>query len=292
MSGAVHAQSFRAYLSVSGSDGNPCTVAAPCRLLPAALNAIAPGGEVWMLDSANYNSGTVAITKSATILAIPGVVGSFVAFGGGPALTISGAVTVTLRNVVIANNVTNPGTDGIQITGGTLEVFGSQISAPTDGIRATGAIVRVHDSFFPVQNTGIESFGGSAVDVWRTRFSGGTVGVYGHAETASAAASMTISDSSFANMVFPVIANAENATGTMKAVVTRSTFAGASRAISVQNLGGTAKGTVSASTFSNNSSAAVFFFGGAVIESTGNNMGGSSNAAINSNGTFTGIGTF
>jgi len=72
ISATAHAQSFRAYLSVSGSDGNPCTVAAPCRLLPAALNAIAAGGEVWMLDSANYNSGTVAITKSATILAIPG----------------------------------------------------------------------------------------------------------------------------------------------------------------------------------------------------------------------------
>jgi hypothetical protein len=34
----------------------PVHAAAPCRLLPAALAAVASGGEVWMLDSANYNT--------------------------------------------------------------------------------------------------------------------------------------------------------------------------------------------------------------------------------------------
>ena len=34
---AAHAQLFRAYLSLNGSDANPCTLVAPCRLLPAAL---------------------------------------------------------------------------------------------------------------------------------------------------------------------------------------------------------------------------------------------------------------
>lgn len=52
-SGAAHAQLFRAYLAIGGSDSNPGTLPAPCRLLPAALNAVADGGEVWMLDSAN-----------------------------------------------------------------------------------------------------------------------------------------------------------------------------------------------------------------------------------------------
>src|ERR1700682_574931 len=61
---------FRAYLASGGSDSNPCTVAAPCRLLPAALAAVTDGGEIWMLDSANYNTATVSITKSVTILAI------------------------------------------------------------------------------------------------------------------------------------------------------------------------------------------------------------------------------
>jgi len=74
----AHAQLFRAYLASDGNDGNPCTLYAPCRLLPAALNAVADGGEIWMLDSANYNTSTVVISKSVSILAVPGVVGSVV----------------------------------------------------------------------------------------------------------------------------------------------------------------------------------------------------------------------
>ena len=52
----AHAQSFRTYLASYGSDTNPCSVTAPCRLLPAALNAVADGGDIWMLDSANSPS--------------------------------------------------------------------------------------------------------------------------------------------------------------------------------------------------------------------------------------------
>ena len=77
----AHAQLFRAYLAPTGSDANPCTLQQPCRLLPAALTAVADGGEIWMLDSANYNSSSVNITKSVTILAVPGALGSVVAAG-------------------------------------------------------------------------------------------------------------------------------------------------------------------------------------------------------------------
>ena len=76
---ATHAQLFRAYLAPDGLDTNPCTLAAPCRLLPAALAAVASGGEIWMLDTANYNTATVTIGKSVSILAVPGAVGSVVA---------------------------------------------------------------------------------------------------------------------------------------------------------------------------------------------------------------------
>jgi len=50
---------FRAYLSSKGSDSNACTVGAPCRLLPAALAAVNDGGEIWIMDSANFNTGPV-----------------------------------------------------------------------------------------------------------------------------------------------------------------------------------------------------------------------------------------
>jgi len=101
---AANAQLFRAYLAVEGSDANPCTLPAPCRLLPAALNAVQSGGEVWMLDSANYNTGTVTVTKSVTILAVPGTLGSLVS-ASGSALAINGAgIDVTLQNLNIRNS--------------------------------------------------------------------------------------------------------------------------------------------------------------------------------------------
>src|SRR5262249_22186426 len=89
-----HAQLFRAYLKSTGSDANNCTIQAPCRLLPAALNAVADGGEVWMLDSANFNTGVVNITKSVSILAIPGALGSLVATNVPAVSIVTAGITV------------------------------------------------------------------------------------------------------------------------------------------------------------------------------------------------------
>jgi hypothetical protein len=120
LSPAGHAQLFRAYLAVDGLDTNPCTLQLPCRLLPAALAAVASGGEIWMLDSANYNASSVTVAKSVTILAVPGVVGSLVAHGG-PALLISGdSHKITVRNLVLVPLTGGTGTHGIHMTGLTL----------------------------------------------------------------------------------------------------------------------------------------------------------------------------
>jgi hypothetical protein len=115
--GDAHAV-FRAYLSPEGNDANPCTREQPCRLLPAALAAADAGGEVWMVDSANYNTATVAVTKSVTILAIPGALASLVSTGG-PAIQIATpGIGVVLRNLVIVPLVGGGGTSGIVITNG------------------------------------------------------------------------------------------------------------------------------------------------------------------------------
>src|SRR6187402_2972392 len=115
-SGTAHAQLFRAYITSDGSDANPCTLAQPCRLLPAALTAVADGGEIWMLDSANYNAATVSITKSVSILAVPGAVGSIVAIGG-PAISITAAgLKVALRNLVIVPLPGGGGTHGVAMS--------------------------------------------------------------------------------------------------------------------------------------------------------------------------------
>ena len=112
-SGSAHAV-FRAYLSVSGVDNPACSVAAPCRLLPAALAAVDPDGEIWMIDSANFNTAPVAITKSVTILAIPGALGSVVGNGGDAFSIGTAGITVTLQNLVIRNF--SGGNVGVYIT--------------------------------------------------------------------------------------------------------------------------------------------------------------------------------
>ncbi|MCL4690868.1 MAG: right-handed parallel beta-helix repeat-containing protein [Burkholderiales bacterium] len=148
-SSAANAQLFRAYLAITGNDANPCTLPQPCRLLPAALAAVASGGEIWMLDSANYNTATVNVAKSVTILAVPGAVGSVVATGG-PAINLAtSGVNVVLRNLVIVPLPGAGGTRGVQMTAGdSLVVEGCSVSGvPSGGILASGpAAVKVTGS--------------------------------------------------------------------------------------------------------------------------------------------------
>jgi hypothetical protein len=138
----AQAQLFRAYLSPTGNDANPCTLQAPCRLLPAALNAVANGGEIWMTGSANYNTATVNVTKSVSILAVPGMVGSIVAQDGGPAISIAATnLEVALRNVVIGP-VTGaaPGTHGVVMTGDSSLMIENSLVAnlPGHGVQVNG----------------------------------------------------------------------------------------------------------------------------------------------------------
>src|SRR5215470_15004180 len=123
---------FRAYVSSTGSDANPCTLPQPCRLLPAALTAVADGGEIWMLDSANFNTTQVTIAKSVSILAVPGVVGSLVATGCVNAIHVEApGVKVTLRNLTIVHlTCSNSGIDFFQ--GAELNVSDCEIANVTN----------------------------------------------------------------------------------------------------------------------------------------------------------------
>ena len=133
---------FRAYLSGHGSDSNPCTLLLPCRLLPKAIDAVAIGGEIWMLDSANYNLAPVVVNKSVAILAVPGAIGSVVAFGGsaGAFVINASAVTVSLRNVVVVPYPGVGSADGIVMTApSTLAIENSLIANLTgNGVNVTG----------------------------------------------------------------------------------------------------------------------------------------------------------
>jgi hypothetical protein len=159
----AHAQLFRTYLSSTGSDSNPCTRPSPCRLLPAALAATADNGEVWMLDSANYNTAEVWITRSVTVLAIPGVIGSLVATGHttgttGNAIVVNGdQITVTLRNLVITSLGTSY--DGIEFG------FGKQLTiedCEISNVGNDGLSVFAPNGKVAVKNTTIRNVGNNA----------------------------------------------------------------------------------------------------------------------------------
>ena len=165
---AASAQLFRAYLASDGSDANPCTLPQPCRLLPAALAAIASGGEIWMLDSANYNTAQVNVTKSATIQAVPGAIGSVVLTTGSAFSINTPDIRVTLRNLVIAPLSPGSGIDGIQVgtgaTGATINVESCQISrVPFNiGIRVLGNVtLNVVDSILRDNWYGIMAVNGT-----------------------------------------------------------------------------------------------------------------------------------
>ena len=289
---ACNAQSFRAYLASYGNDANPCTVAAPCRLLPAALAAVQDGGEIWLLDSANFNSGAVTINKNVSILTVPGQVGSIVAVGGANAININAGLTVALRNVSIANNATSPGVDGIDMTTGKLSVQDSALSVPGYAIRVNGSgSVSVHNTVIHDSFLGVLVNGGGIADVSRAKFVNVQYGVYAEGNVASVISSAIVSDCEFAKAVTAVEASAvtvgatarlsmhaSSVSGSAYGVAAASSAAGANAVASVG--GSTISGTGTALVQANNPSA--------VLQSLGNNL--IVNNTNNTSGTITPVG--
>jgi hypothetical protein len=219
----AHAQLFRSYLASTGSDSNPCTLQAPCRLLPAALTAVAAGGEIWMLDSANYNTAPVTVAKSVTILAVPGALGSVVA-AGGDALNIGGSsIKVALRNLVIGPLPGGGGNNGVVLGGATELVIENCLIAglPGSGVfTAFPASVQVTDS--TIRDNGVHGVivsQGARATITRSDISGNSFyGVF-----VSAAGTPTfadIADSTMAgNAIAGVWLRSNNLDGTIKVSV-------------------------------------------------------------------------
>jgi parallel beta-helix repeat protein len=174
-SAPAHAQLFRSYLAPTGNDANPCTLVAPCRLLPAALAAVADGGEIWILESANYNTAPVNITKSVTILAVPGALGSVLAMAGDAIDIATAGVKVALRNLVIVPLPGGGGANGINMTAGAgLTVDNCLIAnLPYSGILVSGAAsVRVTDTTSRDNGNGLVLRDGARGTVTRATISG------------------------------------------------------------------------------------------------------------------------
>jgi hypothetical protein len=254
---------FRAYLSGNGNDANPCTLAQPCRLLPAALAAVDDGGDIWMLDSANYNTGLVTVSKSVTILAIPGAVASIVA-NGDHAMTIDGAgIAVNLQNllfrhlsggnlsgsrVVQASNVSVEGCTfvglhmGVKLEGTTgFSITGSSVKGVLYGVYVTGAAAG------SVANTTFSGPGYSAISTWpnpstnRIRLEVTDVGVISHnfgvAIGAGSDVVLAVNRSRFANMLSSAVQQQGTSGSTLS--VSGTLVGGSSVAFANLGFGGT-----------------------------------------------------
>jgi hypothetical protein len=101
-------------VSGTGSDSNPCTVSQPCKTLNAALSLTVAGGEIFVLNSANY--GPLIITKAVTITGEGAIVGMLSTSGVGITINAGANDVINLRGLDIDG--ANSGTFGIQFTSG------------------------------------------------------------------------------------------------------------------------------------------------------------------------------
>jgi hypothetical protein len=199
----------RTWVSGHGTDSDVCgTLSAPCRTFASALIQTAAGGEIDILDPADF--GTVTINKSisivndgvgtAGILAGPGVSGITINAGGND--------SVHLRGLTIEGS--GGGTNGIQFnTGGNLAIENCVVR----GFTAVGiSISPSTSSSFSVSNTiasnnssqgiAIGPTGAAAVTgvLNKVRANNNTVGIVVDGEVARGASlDVTIIDSEASN---------------------------------------------------------------------------------------------
>jgi len=277
---AAQAGLFRAYLAADGNDANPCTLAAPCRLLPAALAAVADGGEIWMLDSANYNTATVTIDKAVSILAVPGVVGSIVALNGGPAIVIDSTdqPIIALRNVVIGPVAgAAAGSDGVQVNAAaTLTIEKSVIAnLPGYGVHVkNGATLKVNKTV--LRNNG--NFAIRLDDYSRAMVSGSQMlgnaagGVLAYGNYSGLAATVSISDSVISGGNYGVSAYADLSGAAARISIARSTIERTSKALDSEASSGAAEVSFGSSLIADNGQSWNVFGASAKVLSLGNNQ--------------------
>jgi hypothetical protein len=279
--GSADAQILRAYLSSTGNDANPCNIAAPCRLLPAALNAVANGGEIWMLDSANYNTSTVTVGKSVSILAVPGAVGSVVGFSG-PAISVTaGSLTVGLRNMVLVGLPGTGGTFGVSVTGASSVTIEETLIANmgNGGVEVVGT-GRVKIANSVIRNNGgyaVTAKEGATVDIAGTQMLGTSastdVGPFAWSATAVTSV-VTVTDSTIAGGSEGASARADVAGAVARVTLTRTTISNNQYGPVAVSNNATASAVVSLSgcTVSNSSAYGWYVSGtGAAVRTLGNN---------------------
>ena len=105
---------MRTYVSGLGSDSNPCTVSSPCRNFQAALALTIAGGEIFVLNSADY--GPLTIGKAVSITSEGATAGVMATSGVGIVINAGASDVINLRGLVVDG--ANTGTTGMQFNSG------------------------------------------------------------------------------------------------------------------------------------------------------------------------------
>jgi hypothetical protein len=239
----------RTFVSTAGSDADTCSLAAPCRSFGMAITRTDPRGEIVVLDSGGY--GRVAIDRSVTIAAAPGVFAGISVFPGTNGVDINGAgIVVTLQGLTINGQ---GGDDGIVFTqGARLHIERCTVAnLGTHGMRIQTGETYISDSAIRENgNNGIYAYAPVDLTVDRTRIernahagllvgngtratvtnsviagNGPSAGVYVYANDGASETVVSITDSSVSqNANSGISAQAISAGTTVRLAVARSTI--------------------------------------------------------------------
>ena len=163
----------RTFVASYGKDTDPCSLTAPCRGFQAAINAVAPSGEVVALDSAGY--GAMEIHKSVSVIVPTGIHAGLSPSTGIPLPGFpgqSGVVFIDIQDtdlvVLRGLNINHQGTvtggiEWISTHGGTVQIENSVVNGfPMEGVyvQAPASTLLIKDSIF--RNNGVGIYGAEA----------------------------------------------------------------------------------------------------------------------------------
>ncbi|MFI5915070.1 choice-of-anchor Q domain-containing protein [Dactylosporangium sp. NPDC051541] len=115
------------YVGARGTDGNPCSAAAPCASLTRALGAVASGGTVHL--DAGVFTGITRVPAGLTVTIAGAGSASTTLFGGlaGTVLTVPDDTKVKLVDLAVAGGL-SPGYGGGILTDGDLTILRTHVS--------------------------------------------------------------------------------------------------------------------------------------------------------------------
>jgi hypothetical protein len=197
----------RTFVSSTGSDGNPCTVAQPCATFAVAYAAVAPKGIVAALDPGKY--GPLSIAGPVTIN------------GNGWA-----AITAPASGIAVGVTIAAGATDRITLTG--LEIDGADTGVV--GIHFTGgATLIIEDCIIShLVNDGIDfdPNGPSSLSISGSRISDNGLSGIAIGPTGSGAVMATFSRVEVLNNGYQgIYLEGDNATGTLDGTAYESVVA-------------------------------------------------------------------